>query len=70
MKVSARNLLQGEVKQVEPGAVNAVVTLELPGGQELVSVITMQSVERLGLKPGVAAHAMIKASNVMMAVGD
>jgi molybdate transport system regulatory protein len=70
MKVSARNLLQGKVKQVEPGAVNAVVTLELPGGQELVSVITMQSVERLGLKPGVTAHAMIKASNVMIAVEE
>ena len=70
MKVSARNLLQGKVKQVEPGAVNAVVTIELAGGQELVSVITMQSVERLGLAPGVDAHAMIKASNVMIAVDD
>ena len=70
MKVSARNLIKGKVTQIEQGAVNSVVTLEIPGGAELVSVITVSSVERLGLKVGKEAYAMIKASNVMIAVED
>ena len=70
MKVSARNLIKGKVVGIEPGAVNSIVTLEIPGGAELVSVITMSSVERLGLKVGKEAYAMIKASNVMVAVDD
>lgn len=68
MKVSARNLLKCKVVKVEPGAVNSVVTLQLPDGQEIVSVITCSSVERLGLKEGSEAFAMIKASSVMIAV--
>jgi molybdopterin-binding protein len=68
MKVSARNLLKCKVVKIEPGAVNSVVTLKLPDGQEIVSVITCSSVERLGLKEGSEALAMIKASNVMIAV--
>ena len=47
MKISARNILKGTVKHIESGAVNAEVTVELPGGQEIVSIITMQSVRNL-----------------------
>ena len=68
MKVSARNLLKCKVVKVEPGVVNTVVTLELPDGQEIISVITCSSAERLGLKEGTEAMAMIKASSVMIAV--
>jgi molybdopterin-binding protein len=70
MKLSARNLIKGKVTKIEQGAVNSVVTLEIPGDAELVSVITVASVERLGLKVGKEAYAMIKASNVMIAVDD
>jgi len=70
MKLSARNLIKGKVTEIEKGAVNSVVTLEIAGGEELVSVITISSVERLGLKVGEEAYAMIKASNVMIAVDD
>ena len=70
MKTSARNMLKGKVKEIQTGAVNSVVVLELEGGQDVVSVITIRSVERLGLKPGKEAYAMIKASNVMIAVDD
>ena len=70
VKLSARNLIKGKVTRIEPGAVNSVVTLEIAGGEELVSVITISSVERLGLKVGKEAYAMIKASNVMIAVDD
>ena len=68
MQISARNTLAGKVKTITPGAVNCEVIVELPGGQEIVSVITKRSVEQLGLVPGQAVLAVIKASNVMIAV--
>lgn len=68
MKISARNMLKGRVKTVTKGAVNAEVTIELGGGQEIVSIITNRSVEKLGLAPGKEAFAVVKASNVMIAV--
>ncbi|HHZ04280.1 TOBE domain-containing protein [Acetomicrobium hydrogeniformans] len=67
MKISARNVLKGKVVKVIHGAVNSEITLELPGGQQVVSIITKASAERLGLKEGVDAYAMIKASEVMVA---
>ena len=68
MKLSARNVLKGKVKQVNAGAINTEVTVELAGGNEIVSVITKASAERLGLAPGKEVYAVIKASNVMIAV--
>ncbi len=68
MKISARNQLKGTIKKVTPGAVNAEVIIDLPGGMEIVSVITKESAERLGLQVGKAAYAVIKASEVMIAV--
>jgi molybdopterin-binding protein len=68
MKISARNILKGKVVKVERGAVNAEVIIELPGGTQLVSIITNSSVETLGLTEGKEAYAIIKASNVMVGV--
>jgi molybdopterin-binding protein len=68
MKISARNILKGKVIKVTRGAVNAEVVLELPGGIQVVSVITLSSVDSLGLKVGKEAYAVVKASNVMIAV--
>lgn len=68
MKLSARNVLKGKVKKITEGAVNSEVILELPGGIEVVSVITKSSVENLGLAVGKECYAVIKASNVMVAV--
>jgi len=67
MKISARNVLKGKVKQVTPGAVNNEVVVELPGGNEVVSIITKSSSDRLGLAAGKEVYAVIKASNVMIA---
>ncbi|MBN2152385.1 MAG: TOBE domain-containing protein [Candidatus Lokiarchaeota archaeon] len=61
-------MLKGTVKKVTPGAVNSEVVIQLPGGAEIVSIITKESAEALGLKQGKAAYAVIKASNVMVAV--
>ena len=68
MKLSARNVLKGTVKQVKPGAVNTEVILDLPGGAQIVSIITKESAEKLELGPGKNVYAVIKASNVMIAV--
>jgi len=68
MKLSARNVLKGKVVKITKGAVNSEVVIELPGGTQVVSIITNSSVKSLGLKKGVAAFAVIKASNVMVAV--
>ncbi len=68
MKLSARNILKGKVTKIVPGAVNTEVTLEMPGGAQVVSIITKESAQNLGLAPGKEAYAVIKASNVMIAV--
>ncbi len=68
MKLSARNILKGKVKRIKPGAVNTEVVIELPGGAEVVSIITKESADRLGLAAGKEAYAVVKASNVMIGV--
>ncbi|MCB0207595.1 MAG: TOBE domain-containing protein [Anaerolineae bacterium] len=67
MKISARNVLAGTVKSVNHGAVNSEVVVELPGGVEIVSIITKSSAESLDLAPGKQVYAVVKASNVMIA---
>lgn len=68
MRISARNVLKGKVVRLEPGAINTVVTIELPGGTHVVSVITKTAAESLGLVVGKEAYAVIKASSVMVGV--
>jgi len=68
MKLSARNVLKGKVKKVNHGAVNSEVLVSLPNGYEIVSIITKSSAENLGLKKGKDVYAVIKASNVILAV--
>jgi molybdopterin-binding protein len=70
MKLSARNVIKGKVLKIIPGAVNSEVILRTPAGEEIVSVITKESVESLKLEVGKEAYAVIKASNVMIAVDD
>jgi molybdopterin-binding protein len=70
MKISARNVLKGTIKAIHPGAVNAEVIITLHGGAEVVSVITLSSVESLGLTVGKQVYAVIKASNVMVAIDE
>lgn len=67
MKLSARNLIPGKVKEVVVGMVNAEVVIEVAPGVEIVSVITRNSVERMEIKPGDEVRAMVKASSVMVA---
>lgn len=68
MKISARNVLKGRIKQLTAGAVNTEVVVELDGGAQVVSIITKSSAENLGLEEGKEVFAVIKASDVMIAV--
>ncbi len=68
MKISARNILNGKIVKVIHGAVNSEVTIELPGGTRLVSIITNSSVDNLVLTEGKEAYAIIKASSVMIGI--
>ncbi len=66
MKVSARNIFSGKVAKIAKGAVNAEVTLLLKGGDSLIAMITIDSVDTLGLKEGKEAFAIVKASSVII----
>ncbi len=65
--ISARNILTGTISQIVPGAVNDEVTVNLPGGSSVTSIITSASVKRLGLVVGKEISAIIKASDVLLA---
>jgi molybdopterin-binding protein len=67
IQISARNALTGVVREISGDGVLCEVVLDLGNGQEIVSVITRSSVERLGLKPGVTATALIKSTEVLLA---
>ena len=66
MKISARNQLKGTVSAVSEGAVNGIVTIDL-GSTQIKADITMEAIKDLGLKEGMDAVAIVKASNVMIA---
>jgi molybdopterin-binding protein len=68
MKVSARNLMKGIVKQMTPGAVNAEVTVEIAPNVEITSVITKSSAETLELAEGKPVYVVVKSSDVIIAV--
>ena len=67
MKLSARNILKGKVAGIVRGPVNAEITIRLPGGDEIVSVITRTSAENLDLKDEMEVYAVFKATNVIVA---
>ncbi|MBL8470563.1 MAG: molybdopterin-binding protein [Rhodocyclaceae bacterium] len=66
MKISARNVLSGTVTSITPGAVDTEVVVEIAPGKSIASIITQQSVAKLGLKVGDEAYAIIKAHSVMI----
>lgn len=67
MKVSARNVWNGKIVGCTEGSVNTQVTLQLPGGAQLVATVTRESLENMGLEVGNDALAMVKSSAVMIA---
>jgi molybdopterin-binding protein len=70
MKISARNQLPARVKSVTEGQVMAEVVVEVDGGHEIVAAITAESARQLGLAPRKRVVAVIKSTEVMLAVDD
>lgn len=68
MRLSARNQLSGTIQSIREGDVLAEVVIKLAGGEEIVSVITAESVRSLGLKAGDSVKAIIKSTEVMIGV--
>ena len=68
MKISARNKLAGTILEVVRGATTSHVRVEVATGQVITASITNEAVDELALKAGVKATAVIKASDVMIAV--
>ena len=68
IKLSARNQLAGNVQNIQKGAINSEVAIKLKGGTLIHAVLTNEAVLELGLAPGVAASALIKASHVVLGV--
>ena len=66
MQTTARNQFRGRISQITPGAVNAVLRVEISDTQALSVMITQDSLARLGLKEGQTVIALIKASAVMI----
>jgi molybdopterin-binding protein len=70
MKLSARNILKGKIVEVKKGATTAHVRLDIGNGTIITASITNESADELKLQTGKPAYAVIKASNVMVAVDD
>ncbi len=68
LPLSARNQFPGKVRSVEKGAVNSIVRMEVLGGNTLSATISNLAVEELGLAPGTAALAVVKATSVMVGI--
>ncbi len=68
MKLSARNQLAGTIVEVRRGATTSHVVIDV-NGLRITASITNEAVDELGLAPGVAATAVVKASDVMIGVG-
>lgn len=68
MKLSARNILKGKIKEVKKGSVNSEVIVQLSNNVELVSIITNTSADNMSLAKDKEVYAVIKASNVMIGI--
>ena len=69
MKLSARNQFPGTVTKVTEGAVNGIVTIDV-NGTPVTSTISMSAIRELGLEPGKKAYAVVKATEVMVGLGE
>ncbi len=66
MKISARNIFQGTISAIKPGSVNSEIEISIGGNDKVVAIVTIGSVERLGLATGKAVNVLVKASSVLV----
>lgn len=67
-QLSARNQFTGKIVKITEGAVNAVVKIEVLGGNTITANITIAAVKELGLTVGGDATAVVKATSVMIGI--
>ena len=70
MKVSARNQFKGKIVEIDEGAVNGIVRIDIGGGNIVSAIISLVAIKDMGLKVGEEAYAIIKSSNVMIGIDD
>lgn len=70
MKISARNQFKGNVVDIQEGAVNGIVKIDIGGGNIVTSTISMNAIKELGLAVGKPAYAIVKATSVMVGIDD
>ena len=70
MKLSARNQFKGKVIDIQEGAVNGIVKIDIGGGNVMSATISMAAINELGLEVGKEAYAVVKATSVMVGIDD
>ncbi len=68
MKLSARNQFKGTVVDIQEGAVNGIVKIDIGGGNVMSATISMNAIRELGLAIGKEAYAVVKATSVMVGI--
>ena len=68
MKLSARNQFKGKVVDIQKGAVNGIVRIDIGGGNVMSATISMNAIQELGLEVGKEAYAVVKATSVMVGI--
>lgn len=68
MKLSARNQFKGKVVAIKEGAVNAIVSIDIGGGNVVSATVSMAAVKDLELEVGKDAYAVVKATSVMIGI--
>ena len=70
MQISARNQYKGKVISIKEGAVNAIVTIDIGGGNKMSATISLEAVKELGLAVGKEAYTLVKATSVMVGIDE
>jgi len=70
MKLSARNQFKGRIVDIQSGAVNGIVKIDIGGGNVMSATISMNAIRELGLEVGKEAWAVVKATSVMVGVDE
>ena len=70
MKLSARNQFKGKIIDIQEGAVNGIVKIDIGGGNVIGATISMNAIRELGLEVGKEAYAVVKATSVMVGIDE
>ncbi|AGK96036.1 TOBE domain-containing protein [Clostridium pasteurianum] len=66
MSISARNQLKGKVTNVKKGVITAEVVVDIGGGNHITSIVSLESIEDLGIKEGSEVTALVKSTSVLL----